>query len=124
MQQVFQNIYEQVVNNLEVAVTAYGKEMVATVQQDLSTPYPPASAPGESPHKRTGALAEGVSSECRKDFSSITLTIKSERVGDNPDVPAELNYGTPHMAPRPYWEKAKAEVQTNAVRDIGLLMKR
>lgn len=44
----------------QAAVNAVSKEAVHLCQEAVSTPYPPASTPGEPPHKRTGEGQAGI----------------------------------------------------------------
>lgn len=49
-------IFEGVGDALEKA----GMEMAFEISEEISTPYPPASVPGEPPHLRTGTLRDSV----------------------------------------------------------------
>lgn len=66
----------------------------------VSTPFPPASQPGEAPHLRTGTLANlGFEAELDEDRRGIRVIIRhSERVEYGPF----LEGGTEHMARRPH----------------------
>lgn len=54
--QVFGQVEDRIRNNVERALA----HLVDALQENLNTPYPPASDPGEFPHKRTGNLQASV----------------------------------------------------------------
>ena len=81
---------EQVLQRLEPAMVAVGDDIFHALQLSLSTPYPPASVPGESPHLRTGELRLGISVETeRRGEDTVVTTVKSERPS-TPGVPETL----------------------------------
>lgn len=89
------------------------RDVVADIRHELATPYPPASAPGDDPHKRTGDLQRGITGETVSADDVITTQVTSSRVSGNPLVPFFLNFGTKKMRARPYmflvasrWAKA------------------
>ncbi len=86
---------------VEAALMAAGAEMTAELKESISEPYPPASAPGEPPHLRTGQLAAGIGSRVTRQANGSQLTIFSMRVGRS-IVPRALEFGTSRMAARPY----------------------
>lgn len=86
------------------------KECVADLKDNLSTPYPPASQPGEDPHKRTGNLQDGVQSVTTEDDEAVETQIGSSRAEGNPDVPVILEFGLGNMkGPRPYMSSNRNE---------------
>ena len=70
-----------------------------TIQESISTPYPPPSAPLEPPHLRTGALRRSVRIESVEP-EAVLVAVGGEGTG----VPyaAALEYGTSKMLPRPF----------------------
>lgn len=62
---------------------------------------PPASAPGEPPHKRTGTLGRSIDQETFKDQGDFV-----GRVGTNLKYGLWLELGTRRMAKRPYLRPA------------------
>lgn len=79
-------------------------EIVDDVQQALSTAYPPASSPGEFPHRRSGLLVNSVTSAVEQ-FGSVTiLTVIS-----NAPYSAHLEYGTERMDARPFMGPTRDE---------------
>ncbi len=126
MDLVFQNIFDRTVSKLHDSVNIYGEISVATIKIDLGVQWPggPGSPEGTAPYRRTGALQEGVTKECRIESDAVVLEITSLRNGE-PDVPWVLNSGAPPMKwARPYWDHAAEEIYKNAARDVGILMKR
>lgn len=105
--------------DLVQAQALYGDEKASKMKVALSTPYPPASAPGEAPHSRTGALAEGVGSVTMPIADGVFTTIYSERVGGDSQVPWWLEHGTGKMAPRPYMGPEVIDTARNGVHDIA-----
>ena len=86
----------------DAGLQAVGAASVSHIMGLLSTPFPPASTPGEPPHLRTGRLASGVYYQVN---SSEQVTIVSSRVDGDPMVPEWLELGTrvkPPLPKRPY----------------------
>jgi HK97 gp10 family phage protein len=73
------------------------RSLVRVMRANLNTPYPPASEPGEFPHKRTGNLRDNV------DYWIDRKTLKL-RIGPTVDAVygLYLEYGTSRMAARPW----------------------
>lgn len=84
------------------AMEALGIRAAGLITQELDTPFPPASKPGESPHKRTGNLQAGVSHAESREGDEYVTRLTSARAEGSPDVPIFLEKGTYKMAPRPY----------------------
>lgn len=78
-----------------------GKMLVEAIKQALDEPYPPASDPGEYPHKRTGQLQASVSHEVStlEDGSPVLYVGVSF---DDARYAGYLELGTSQMAPRPF----------------------
>lgn len=98
-------------NAVADAMESLGKMSEGDIKQDLSTPFPPASAPGTEPHLRTGNLQEHVSHQTSSQTTmEVSLAMISERAPDgnsqDADVPVALEFGTPRMEPRPYMAPA------------------
>jgi HK97 gp10 family phage protein len=77
-----------------------GVEVVTKVREAINKPYPPASSPGNPPHRRTGAL-----------WRSVFATEAKDKVTVAADAPhAEfLERGTRRMAARPFLDKGFAK---------------
>lgn len=58
-------------NGLEQA----GKQLAAKAKSDLSNSYPPASRPGQPPHKRSGALAAAQEHKVVTEGGDIVLKV-------------------------------------------------
>lgn len=86
--------------------------IVRKIKADLNTPYPPASSPGEAPHKRTGNLRASV------DYWINRKTLEVD-IGVNIDAPywQYLEFGTVNMAPRPF-------LRTNIVKNAMAAQRR
>lgn len=87
-----------------------------TMRRLISVPYPPASAPGESPHKRTGNLYRNIDVWINRQ----TLTV---HVGptDAANYGIYLEYGAPraNLEPRPFMFKAVAEDASRIVNTMN-----
>jgi HK97 gp10 family phage protein len=77
--------------------------------------YPPASAPGDPPHKRTGTLGRSIQNEVLKDEKELV-----GRVGTNLVYGRWLELGTSQMEPRPYLRPAL----TKSMRRIKPLLRK
>jgi HK97 gp10 family phage protein len=85
-------------------------EVIATaMRNNLSTDYPPASSPGESPHRRRGNLQAEVHVE--KPGPLV------RRIGSSVKYAAFLELGTRKMAARPFLLKSLME-QSDQLRQI------
>jgi hypothetical protein len=91
------------------ALDEVGGRIEDSIAQRISNAYPPASAPGESPHRRTGALRAGVGHHVEQTEGGARLVIFVERQGADPAVPAYLEGGTSRMAARPFMAPARDE---------------
>lgn len=93
----------------ENALTAYtrkgvgkvAEQYVAEAKQLVSTPYPPASVPGESPHKRTGVGRESIGFVVTRKGGLKSFVA---RVGVDPKgfYMMLLEIGTRNIEPRPW----------------------
>lgn len=100
-------------------LTEVGLEMEDDLRDSIDTAYPPASAPGQAPHRRSGALQRAVYSVVDEFVDSgPVLTIGYNRsVAPHSEY---LTHGTKNMAPRPSiaplverWRGARFEEAVN-----------
>ncbi len=81
--------------------------IIADLQREVSTPYPPASRVGEAPHRRSGTLKRGFGFKIKEGIFGVSLRIFT-------DVPysRRLEFGMVgtdrlgrniNQGPRPYW---------------------
>ena len=84
------------------------------VKDSLTIPYPPASAPDEPPHMRTGGLLNSI----ERERQGLTL-----RVGTSSSASAYyakyLEIGTRHMAPRPFLRPALWNNEMFIIQTLG-----
>jgi hypothetical protein len=80
------------------AAEATVRHATAELKQVLSEPYPPASEPGQPPHTRTGAGKDAVSATINPRDSSAGIYVK-----DTGKHLTYLEFGTRHVAPRPWF---------------------
>ncbi len=92
---------ESFIRSVEADVTAFlhdeGEQAVAELREQLSEPYPPASDPGDPPHRRSGQLASSI---------VYSLTGTTLRIGSTDPKAQYLEYGTERMAARPFLRPA------------------
>jgi hypothetical protein len=92
---------------LLAALEALGDKAVSEIQASLSEPWPPASRPGEAPHRRTGTLQANVEhvTLVSGETGLPELTVMSDRpaVGEGDDsnaaVVLEMELDRPYMRP-------------------------
>lgn len=72
-----------------------GSRTLELAKESISTPYPPASLPGEAPHRRTSDLMEGLEFEVNEE--ELKVTIRST-IGYG----IFLELGTSKMQARPF----------------------
>ena len=89
---------------LTAGARRWARKMVVEIQQSISMPYPPASAPGMPPHRRTGRLLRSMQSSVSRVGRVVRVqygaTARSPK--RKAPYPAYLQRGTRRMAPRPY----------------------
>lgn len=84
---------------LRRAMEATAIDMTAEIRKTISRPYPPASAPGTPPHRRTGNLRASVQLRVigRSDKAAI-----GAYWGEMVEYAPHLEFGTVNMSPRPF----------------------
>lgn len=103
-----EKIHNAIKGALHSAGTELGNDSVRIIKGLISLPYPPASQPGEPPHRRIGRLREGYTSKVT-DFSDYVEVEISSSV----EYSVYLEYGTRHMAPRPHFRPAMEVAKTS-----------
>lgn len=90
------------------------QRVVAEAKELVSEPYPPASSPGNPPHKRTGRGQEAIgwTSLPRKLEAYLTVALEGFHM-------VFLDLGTRHIAPRP-WVRPAFQRSQKAARDVTL----
>ncbi len=89
------------VREITVAVRNQAREII-------STPYPPASAPFDPPHRRTGDLLRSIKASFPDDLTGIVSA-----GGGGVDYAATLEFGG-HIIERPFMRPAFDEVTSRA----------
>lgn len=98
----FDGVDEAVVKVANAAKEGIARATLSVLRDSkisVNQSYPPASTPGEPPHKRTGNLLSRIDHE----FDNDGLV---GRVGSNLDYARFLELGTEKMEPRPYLRPA------------------
>ena len=90
--------------------------IVEKMRDNISTPFPPASFPGDFPHTRSSELIEGISHKTDKRKLSV-------RIFSSAPHSEFLENGTINMEPRPFIDRTLKEVRADArrylVRGLG-----
>lgn len=91
-----------------------GKQIVKKIKSNLSTPWPPASNPGQFPHKRTGNLQQAV------DYW-LNGQVLELQIGVNIDAPYWnwLEDGTKKMLARPFVMGTIDQMRAQITHDLG-----
>lgn len=101
----------QVLAGIEAAVMrafeTAGKTLVAGTVRDVSTPWPPASRPGQPPHRRTGGLARGITHRVSRSGHTLSLAVGVPASSPVARQARALQGGTRRMAPRPFVPTAR-----------------
>ncbi len=92
-----------------------GKQLASKAKADLSTPYPPASRPGQRPRRRSGRLAGAQRHKITESGDQIEMTVGS------PDVPyaAIVASKRPWLAVSPTEAMVVDAVSDNVRRTLG-----
>lgn len=90
-----------------------GNDAEKRIKDSLSTPYPPASVPGEPPHERTGRLMKSVRNNVA---TNGKYEIDLKLIADAPEA-VWMEYGTEHIAPRPFM-RPDSNNTTKQIKDI------
>lgn len=95
------DLMNKVMDRAQRAADDFGNEVQDDVQNALSIAYPPASAPGEKPHKRTGKLRSLTLSLPARNYtiSSDKLTVE---IVSGAEYAEFLENGTSRMKARPF----------------------
>jgi HK97 gp10 family phage protein len=90
----------------ENAMKIFTIKVKSDVQKSLNTNFPPASDPGQPPHKRTGTLYRSVYNQIEKTGKLITGIVGDNAQKNSATYPEMLEFGTSKMSPRPYLRPA------------------
>jgi HK97 gp10 family phage protein len=89
---------DRVVNKaVDDALEKMGTDAEGLIRASLMIPYPPPSAPGSPPHRRTGKLSGSYKHEVSGGGGTHVL-----KVGSGVFYAPYLEFGTRYMAPRPH----------------------
>lgn len=106
-------------NAVADALDDLGRRLVWRVRRALNIPYPPASDPGNPPHRRTGLLRDSIFTTVNRHQLVLHL-----RVDEETFYWKFLEYGTIKMAPRPFLGVTLDAMQTTMSTEIRRLIKR
>ena len=86
-----------VMSAMDSGMSQASRHMVGVAQALVSTPFPPASSPGDPPHRRTGKLRSSIK------YKKKRVGLYNITAGDAKAFYAEdLEYGKIRVAPRPF----------------------
>lgn len=102
-----EKVTEALVAGARKGLAMAAAEFQENLKTSISIPYPPASAPGEPPHKRTAQLRDSIATEEDNDGDI-------QRVGTDVDYGRHLEWGmdpeNPGLAPRPFFRPMLASM--------------
>lgn len=96
------------------------KDVVEDIKQSLNVPYPPASSPGDPPHKRTGDLQRSYSAILQEKLATGKVNVAI--ISTSP-VSIFTEYGTKNMAARPHIRPAMKRADKYFRRRFKLVVK-
>jgi hypothetical protein len=99
---VSKDISRAVVDGMERA----SDEIIEDIKQRISTAYPPASKPGEPPHRRTGNLLASNDSFVTSDVGGLEVTMT---LSNSAFYAGFLRDGTSKMAARDFFQDSDAD---------------
>lgn len=95
-------------NAVNKALKVVAKEIERDIKKRLDKPFPPASRPGQSPHKRTGRLQRSVIATA----GNGTIRVRTVNYGLFLEKPRDISKSRPFVAPvllgaknKKKWEK-------------------
>ena len=97
--------YQHLVEQLDARLGEAAEVLATRMRNNLSEDYPPASMPGQSPHRRTGNLQASV--EVKKPQPLKRL------VGSSAAYAKFLEFGTSKMAARPWALKSLMQAKND-----------
>jgi hypothetical protein len=87
---------------VEEGMAIAGKVLTASTVRSVSSPYPPASRPGQPPHRRSGGLAGAIGAKVSRSGRSVTLSVGVPAGSPVRRQAEALQRGTGRMAARPF----------------------
>lgn len=97
---------------LAARLVAAAMVLLTALRNAVNTPYPPASRPGEPPHRRSGRLQAGIVVDADTENLQINMGFK-------PEVERQamsLEFGTRNMRPRPFVRRTLMRMQNTLLR--------
>jgi HK97 gp10 family phage protein len=114
---------DDIVNRLKVkarqAAEVFAERGKSYIRDSLSQPYPPASKPGEIPHRRSGRLMAAVTATVEEQGDQIRV-----KWGNTAPYSGFLESGTGRMAARPFIRPASAHLGPQFVAHMREAMRR
>lgn len=104
-------VLEAMTRRIDARLDRAAEQIAVRMRGNLETPYPPASSPGESPHRRTGNLQGQV--------QVVKPAPLVRQVGSNARYAAFLELGTSRMAARPWALKSLMEGSQDLVQAVA-----
>ena len=128
--QLHRDFLDRLTRKLAAAHQVVGDKVAEELQASVSEPFPPASEPGEPPHRRSGDLERGIGHELVVD-QNVTSEIKSTsehsapvEFGSSHEVPLkDGGTKTVVVAPRPFMRPSMAKESQEWVGKIAEQMR-
>lgn len=113
-----EEIMEDIAKAVVAGLDAAGEALVEKYQRMLNVPYPPASRPGQPPHRRSGGLGRAQTHRVARDAFGVALIVGVPTSSPVAAQASALAKGTGRMKARPWIDEA--EVQSAA--DLAFAM--
>lgn len=104
-QPVLANALNRIIKHIKDGMNQTADDTIELIDGEISSKFPPASAPGEPPHMRSGELKASNRSEVDSVENKVTI-----KVSNTSSYAGYLEFGTEKMAPRPFFRPAMDEV--------------
>lgn len=92
---------------MQERLVVVAKMLLEKLRRNISTPYPPASNPGEFPHLRTGNVRMGLTFHA--DFGGMRVFVTNDYRKKGHPIGKYLEEGTSIMAARPHMRRTMFE---------------
>jgi HK97 gp10 family phage protein len=92
------HVIDTIARRIEAEAAQHAGEVEDDIRQRLNIAYPPASSPGDTPHRRTGNLSASTQARVvKREGDRISVD-----VANTAEYAEHLEFGTDRMEPRPF----------------------
>jgi hypothetical protein len=114
--QAFERIRNRIKQQIDDGLDVVAEGSKERIKHSISTPYPPASQPGEPPHERSGELMRSIQA----------AAANKGQVSVFSDCPHAVfvEYGTERMAPRPFIGSEAEYLRSHGGDELGAAIRK